>query len=334
MEYKDFEKCKLCAWECGIDRVAGEQGICMMGLPEVASCQLHPAPPQSYTVFLPSCNFRCLNCQNWEIAHYPKTNKKIKGIISPINIAEAGVKAIHSMIGQTIGADRFFFSGGSPTVSLPWVEEVVKQAKLQDPNVKVNFDTNGFPSKKSFKRILAFSDSITFDIKAYHDEVHRALTGAPVEPVLRNAEVMAKHRNRLWEFRILVIPSIIDLPEIEAIAEFIVDLDETLPTCLLTFRPNFCLDSHPGASRKLMEKAVMTAKKCGLKQVTWAGFPDIRGKESAVPFPLKKKFIHEQSAYAAFHAQRTGCKRIHRDCGVCNIQILCDLKSYTPLRTT
>ncbi len=330
MEYKELENCKLCAWECGVDRIAGEQGVCMIGIPEVASCQLHPAPPQSYTVFVSGCNFRCLNCQNWEIAHYPCNNSIIKGYMKPERVASIGVKAIRSTAGQLIATDRFFFSGGSPIVSLPWIEEVVHHARTIDPEIKVNFDTNGFPSKQSFQRILSFSDSITFDFKAYNDETHRALTGAPVEPVLQNVTEMAKHKDRLWEFRILAIPAIVDLEEIQAITEFLVTLDETLPVCFLTFRPNFCLDSHPGASRKLIRDAVSLAQKTGLENVNWAGFTDIPGKIRSIPSRFQEKFIHPQAAYAAYCAKQVGCKQTHRNCKECHYQNSCELKAYNP----
>ena len=334
MAYRDLENCKLCAWECGVDRLAGEQGVCLAGLPEVASCQLHPAPPQSYTVFTASCNFRCLNCQNWEIAHYPRIQSTIKGVMNPEHIAQIGVQAVNSATGQMIGADRLFFSGGSPTVALPWIEEVVQHAKALNPKIKVNFDTNGFPSKESFQRILTFSDSLTFDIKAYNDEVHQALTGAPVEPVLTNAQEMARHRNQLWEFRILVIPNIVDLPEIQQITEFIASLDETLPTSFLTFRPNFCLDTHPGASRELMEAVVTLARKTGLENVHWAGFSNIPGVYPTVPQQFTTKFTYQQSSVAAFYAQRAGCLQIHRNCGNCNSKLTCELKGYHPKLST
>ncbi|MFX0065272.1 MAG: radical SAM protein [Candidatus Hermodarchaeota archaeon] len=332
--YKDLENCKLCAWECGVDRLAGEQGVCQMGIPEVASCQLHPAPPASYTIFTAGCNFKCLNCQNWGIAHYPSNSRSVEGIIAPDVIAQIGVNAIRSIEGQAIGADRLFFSGGSPTVSLPWIQEVISHAKNLNPEIKVNFDTNGFPSKLSFQRILSFSDSITFDIKAYNDEVHRMLTGAPVEPVLRNAEEMAKHSDRLWEFRILVIPEIVDLPEIQAIAEFLVSLDQTLPVCFLAFRPNFCLDRYPGATVELMRVAVERAQRLGLENVSWAGFTDIPGSISSLPTEFQKHFAHKGAAVAAFYAQEAGCKKIHRNCGECDHKASCKLKTYKPSRNT
>lgn len=334
MKYKDLENCKLCAWECGVDRLAGEQGVCQMGIPEVASCQLHPAPPASYTVFTAGCNFKCLNCQNWSIAHYPNNNRRIEGIIAPDIIAQIGVNAIRSREGQSIGADCLFFSGGSPTVSLPWIEDVISHAKSLNPEIKVNFDTNGFPSQLSFQRILSFSDSITFDIKAYNDEVHRMLTGAPVEPVLRNAEEMANHPDRLWEFRILVIPEIVDLLEIQAITEFLVSLDNTLPVCFLAFRPNFCLDQYPGASVKLMRAAVERAQRIGLENVSWAGFTDIPGSISSLPTEFQGHFAHKGAAMAAFYAREAGCKQIHRNCGICDHKASCKLKTYKPSRNT
>ena len=55
--------CTLCEHRCGVNRLAGQTGICRMTLPAVASAALHPAPPESYTVFMAGCNFKCLNCQ-------------------------------------------------------------------------------------------------------------------------------------------------------------------------------------------------------------------------------------------------------------------------------
>lgn len=330
----DLENCSLCSWDCGVDRLAGEYGVCLKGFPEVASCQLHPAPPQSYTVFTSSCNFKCLNCQNWEIAHHPVTNAPIRGIVDPKRIAQEGVHAIHSTIGQLIRADRFFFSGGSPTVSLPWIEEVVSHAHILDSEIKVNFDTNGFPTRKSFRRILTISNSVTFDIKAFNDDVHRALTGAPVEPVLKNAETMARHPTKLWEYRILVIPSIVDKEEVQQICEFIAELDETLPVCLLAFHPNYCLESHPGAPQKLMEQCLAIGVKAGLENIHWAGQTSLKGRKMEHVHSHEPKITHEGARVAMEYASRVGCKKGLRNCGQCQIRLDCKLKAYRPGRIT
>ena len=63
--------CTLCEHRCGTDCLAGQTGVCRMTLPAVASVTLHPAPPESCTVFMAGCNLKCLNFQNWSIAQMP-----------------------------------------------------------------------------------------------------------------------------------------------------------------------------------------------------------------------------------------------------------------------
>jgi pyruvate formate lyase activating enzyme len=43
--------CTLCEHRCGVNRLEGQTGICRMTMPGVASATLHPAPPESYTIF-------------------------------------------------------------------------------------------------------------------------------------------------------------------------------------------------------------------------------------------------------------------------------------------
>ncbi|MFQ6124417.1 MAG: radical SAM protein [Candidatus Heimdallarchaeota archaeon] len=332
---QELHDCKLCSWKCSVDRLANERGVCLLGLPEVTSFQLHPAPSASFTVFTVSCNFKCLNCQNWKIAHgYLRDPTQSLGWVAPRLIAKEGLRSIHSIWGKLIAADRLFFSGGSPAVALPWVEHMVWEAKQIDPSVKVNFDTNGFPTPESFKQILHLSDSITFDIKAASDLLHRELTGAPVEPVLRNAETMARYRDKLWEFRILVILGIIDQHEITNIVEFILSLDPSLPVCFLAFRPNFCLDLHLGATTKLMKQAVHLAKGLGLETVSWAGFTDISGTPIPPDLSLQAKYQRAEEQMAATYARRAGCWTTPRACGTCVRKLDCPLKNYVSLRST
>jgi len=327
---RGLENCELCEWRCGVNRLEGEEGVCMIGVPKVASTTLHPAPPQSYTIFMAGCNFRCLNCQNWDIAHHPVQDVSIRGYVEPKHLANEAVSKINSARGKMIGADRIFFSGGSPTPSLPYIEEVVKEASKLD-DVKVNYDTNGFLTESSLKRVLDFTDSITFDIKACTDEVHRALTGAPVEPVLRNAEHVAKHaKDKLWEFRYLVIPGINE-DDIEYLAEFLAEIDEDIPLNFLAFRPNFILEDHEGASRKAMERAVKTAKEKGLQNVSWSGRTGIKGK---VLGENSKRYDKKDDKIAEKIAEDEGCIAHPRDCGNCSSAKSCSVKSYRPSRRT
>ncbi|MFO7792467.1 MAG: hypothetical protein R6W73_05730, partial [Candidatus Saliniplasma sp.] len=111
IEYlSDLKDCNLCEWRCGVNRLKGEFGVCEIGIPIVASTTLHPAPPKSFTIFMEGCNFRCLNCQNWNIAHRKSTDKS--NFIEPGKLAVEGVANLNSYSGKMMGADRLFFSGG------------------------------------------------------------------------------------------------------------------------------------------------------------------------------------------------------------------------------
>ena len=72
-----YETCELCPRRCGVDRLAGEHGVCgMTGSLRVARSALHfwEEPPisgeaGSGAIFFSGCPLRCVFCQNDDISH-------------------------------------------------------------------------------------------------------------------------------------------------------------------------------------------------------------------------------------------------------------------------
>ncbi len=332
----ELSKCTLCEHRCGVNRLEGHKGVCGITIPEVASAQLHPAPPQSYTIFLAGCNYRCLNCQNWTISGYPDNGLRIRGFVEPRELAREAVEHLHSPSGRLMRADRIFFSGGEATIHIPFIEEVAREARLLDPDIRINFDTNGFLTEESLRRVLRFATSITYDIKAFHDDTHRALTGCTVEPVLRNAAIIGReHPDQLWEYRILVVPGINE-EDIPPMMKFISEIDPGLPVAFLAFRPNHVLESYPGAGRSLLNHCVEIARSFGIRNAHWAGMADIYGQTIKSEDSMPKQFEHKGAALAATYAIRAGCKTVPRDCRSCRQDGAspCPIKGYTPSRST
>ncbi len=331
---EDLRRCNLCEWGCGVDRAAGELGVCLLGQPQVASRTLHPAPPSSFTIFMAGCNFRCLHCQNWEIAHWPATGKPVDGPLDASALAREALTALASPRGASIRADRLFFSGGEPTCSLPYVEEVAWHARQLDPTAKVNFDTNGFLTDDSLRRVLSWTTSVTFDLRAVDDEVHRALVGAPVAPVLRNARLMAEHPDKLWEFRVLLVPGINE-DEVEGLCRYVAALGSDLPVHFLAFRPEFVLHEHLGAPTASLDRAVSVGRDCGLRNVSWSGRPDLPpGAGLITPrqaTTLGRGYSAPGALLAGAYARCAGCITAPRDCGACRARLHCRVKAYTPV---
>ena len=331
---RELTNCDLCEHHCGANRLDGELGVCRVGIPEVASAQLHPAPPESYTVFMAGCNYKCVNCQNWTISQYPDNGMTIRGRVEPAKLAAESVAALESAAGRLMGADRIFFSGGEATVHLPYIEEVVREARTIDPSVKVNFDTNGYMTERSLRRVLDFTTSVTFDIKAYRDDTHRALTGASSGPVLRNAEIIGREApEKIWEYRVLVIPGMNE-DEIALICRFIASIDPDLPVNFLAFRPNFLAENHPGASAELMGRCVTTARSSGLKRVSWSGYTSLPGRMKSPAESLRSVYQNDGAVMAASYAFSAGCTTHPRDCARCDMRDKCPVKRYTPSRAT
>jgi pyruvate formate lyase activating enzyme len=305
-----------------------------MTMPVIASATLHPAPPESYTVFMAGCNYKCLNCQNWTISQYPDNGFAQRGYQNPDSLAKECIEALSSRMAATMGADRIFFSGGEPTIHLPYIEAVVQEARRIRPDIRVNYDTNGYLTEKSLERVLAFTTSITYDIKAFSDEIHRALTGASVHPVLRNAAYLARHgRDKIWEYRILVIPQINE-GDIKPLTAFLARLDPSLPVCFLAFRPNFVLENHPGAGRGLMEHCLDVAKGSGLSNIHWAGYPGIAGTVMRTDPEIGEVYRSPEARLAASYARDAGCRTHPRSCPDCPSAQACPVKTYTPTTVT
>jgi pyruvate formate lyase activating enzyme len=327
---KDLTKCKLCEHKCEVNRLKGQAGVCRVTIPAIASATLHPAPPESYTVFMAGCNYKCLNCQNWTISQYPDNGFGQRGYENPGDLAKECADNLNSISARLMGADRIFFSGGEATIHLPYIEKVVQEARKIRPDTKVNFDTNGYMTEESLKKVLDFTTSITYDIKAYRDEVHRALTGASSKPVLRNAHYIGSNaKDKLWEYRILVIPKINE-EEVKPLTQFIADIDISLPVCFLAFRPNFVLENHPGASRELMDRCVDIARDSGLENAYWSGSTDIPGEIMNRESEIQERSVSEEAQLAASHALSAGCQTHPRGCSTCTSNQACEVKKYIP----
>jgi len=91
-------RCKNCAHYCQIP--PGNRGICgvreniggalyALNYGKAIAVQIDPVEKKPLFHFLPGtetlsfatvgCNFKCANCQNWEISQYPKSHKDIPG---------------------------------------------------------------------------------------------------------------------------------------------------------------------------------------------------------------------------------------------------------------
>ncbi|MEA1895641.1 MAG: radical SAM protein [Euryarchaeota archaeon] len=305
MQYlSEFARCNLCEWTCGVNRLNGERGVCRAELPQIAYTMLSRRLA-SYSVTMLGCSFRCIYCNAYRVSQYPDAQWFYREYVEPERLA---AEAISRMMPDT---DKISFTGGEPTIHLPYIEEVVRIIRKKDPDIGVGIATNGFCTQKTLKRVIDIATSISYEIKAYDNDVHQLLTGAPSTPVLRNASVLATDaRESIRVFRTVVIPGITE-HQIARIAAFIAEIDSSIPYRLIGFRPNFILYYHPGPSKDLMNDLTEQCRDAGLTDVAWSGY-----------YPTEIPSGSEAEV-AAQYLRRAGCNRHPRSCGDCELRDRC-----------
>ncbi len=75
-------ECRLCPWNCGVNRLAGERGVCGLdGSVRVFREMLHPAEEEplnpSHQIYFSGCNLRCEFCSVLEWVEQPELGEPL-----------------------------------------------------------------------------------------------------------------------------------------------------------------------------------------------------------------------------------------------------------------
>lgn len=329
IEYlKELKNCQLCPWNCKVNRLEGERGVCRVGFPEVAYTGLTQVL-KSYSVTMLGCSFRCIYCNAYRLSQYPDSGWRYRGYVEPDVLVREALAELETPFAQSIGIKKLSFTGGEPSIHTPYLEKVTTIMKRRIPELDVGLATNGFSTPKNMKRLAEMSSYINFEIKALDSEVHQAITGALAEPVLENAKWLAKtHPEKIRVFRTVVIPGIND-SQILKIAQFIKDIDPSLPYRLVGFRPHYMLYYHPAPSQDFMQKLVESCQKLGLERVDYSGYYH---SGNLMAIYSDKKGLKTSYNYL----NQAGCYRKPRNCGSCPEKHHCPailLEPWTNLTT-
>jgi pyruvate formate lyase activating enzyme len=287
-------RCGLCARDCFIPE--GERGFC--GLRHVKHGKLHhlageprrgllhwyhdPLPTNcvadpvcaghhrlgmhNLAVFYSSCTLDCLFCQNWHFR-----------TINPVHKDQSDAEWLSARDLASCANDRTHcvcFFGGDPASQMP--HSLAVGHYLAEKGIVVCWETAGTMHPRLLRRALEISlasgGCIKFDLKAYDQDLHRALTGASNARPLENfslAASLSKERPKppLVIASTLLVPGYIETDEVKRIAGFIADLDPAIPYVLLGFHPQFHMADLPCTSLSHAMEAREAAEQAGLQQV-------------------------------------------------------------------
>lgn len=160
------------------------------------------------------------------------------------------------------------FTGGDLACQPEFYALCAEKIKELDLGLWVLFETNGYGLTPQNLDLFqsAGIDAFWLDIKAYDGEVHRRLTGASNNWVLKVPEEILK-RGFVLEVLTPYIPAWIEKDQIEKIATLLAAVDKNIPFTILAFFPEHEMGNVPSPTLEQMLSAYEAARSVGLRQV-------------------------------------------------------------------
>jgi len=184
-----LEDCTLCPRMCRVNRFEEKTGICQTGaLPMVSAYHPHfgeEAPlvgrHGSGTIFLTSCNLRCVFCQNWEISHEMEGRE-----ITHQRLAEMMLEL------QSLCCHNINFV--TPTHMEPQILTALPYAIQIGLNIPLVYNTSGYDRVETLRLLDGIIDIYMPDIKYMDSAPAKKYSGAEDYPQVVKLAVKEMHR--------------------------------------------------------------------------------------------------------------------------------------------
>lgn len=324
--------CQTCSHFCKIKD--GRVGICgirknmggklfLLAYGKAIALNIDPIEKKPFFHFLPGsyaysfgtlgCNFRCDNCQNYDISQMFGYKRRVKEYqkfdwgyeMAPEEIVKEAIKTNCKSIAYTYN---------EPTIFLEYALDTMKIAR--EKGLKNVWVSNGYMSRETIDTILPWLDAINVDIKSYDDSFYQKNCGAHVKPVLENCKYFAE--KGVWlEITTLVIPTLSDDEKmLKQIARFIKnELGDFVPWHVSAFSGaiSWKLQQLDNTPTRTIRMAYDIGRREGLKYVYAGNVWDANLESTKCP-DCGKKFIN-RIAYEV-----GACSR-NDECGNCGTKI-------------
>lgn len=257
----DLGDCHFCAHHCGVNRLAGELGLCRAGSHArwfLAQTEVNDEPGLApcFAIALSGCDLRCDFCvsgvQSW--------NPDAGEVLDAAEIARRATQAVAS------GARSVMIFGGEPTVHLPAALDLV--ALLPD-NARLIWKTNAHGTDRTRALLDGLFDIWVADYKFGNDDCAARLARVPnYTAVVRENLTWAAARTRLI-VRHLLMPGHVECCWKPVAGWLASELPEATVSLRGGFWPGWHSARHPELRRTTtgadLERALQIAQECGLQ---------------------------------------------------------------------
>lgn len=219
---------------------------------------------KNLAVFFQACSFNCFFCQNWHFKQELKT--------APLRSVEELVSAVDDK------TSCICYFGGDPTPQLPLALKASRLACEQKKNriLRICWETNGSMNSALLDEMIDISlrtgGSIKFDLKAWDEHLHSALTGISNYRTKNNFIYAGEHMKSRdvpppLLANTLLVPGYIDEEEIRNLAKLIASINPNIPYSMLAYYPHFYMHDLPLTQKTFADRCLAIAHEEGLTNV-------------------------------------------------------------------
>jgi pyruvate formate lyase activating enzyme len=281
---KDVQ-CQICPNRCYLE--PGDRSICrskvningkLFSLAYGNPCSIHIDPIEKkplfhfhpatsiFSIAAAGCNFRCLNCQNWEISQRKPEELRNAELFPKDVVKEAQKRSIPSIAYTYSEAITFY----------EYMFDTAKIAKKEGvKNVAVS---NGYINEGPLLELTRYLDGANIDLKSFDDRIYQSLNGGHLQPILNTLKTL--HKQGVWlEIATLVIPTYTDDAEMtKRMCQWILrELGPDYPLHFLRFVPLYKLTRLPATPVQTLEQLRDLALKEGIRYVYMGNVPGHEG---------------------------------------------------------
>lgn len=290
-------RCGICQWRCRIrpggvghcKTVVNHEGTLYTTIYGVissaASDPIEKKPVFHYkpgslcfSVGTLGCNFRCVFCQNWQIAY-------ADGLKSAQNMCQTGFMPEDLVR----AAKNSACAGVAWTYNEPsiWLNYALDCAKLCKQNgLYTVYVTNGYATPEGLDLIGPYLDVYRVDVKSMEDRFYRELVKIPAWRGILDVAVRAKSQ---WRMHVEVVTNVIpgwndSDDNLAMTARWISEsLGTETPWHISRFFPYGELSDVPATPPETLERAVRIGKQAGLKFVYLGNIRTAEGENTYCP---------------------------------------------------
>lgn len=276
--YKQLSDCTICPWDCHVNRLEGEIGVCRVAKKAIVSSYMpHHGEEEplvgtkgSGTIFFSFCNLRCIFCQNYELSQWGEGKEVSEEQIATmmLSLQNRGCHNINLV---------------TPSHVVPQILKALLIAIPAGLKIPLVYNSSGYDSLETLKLLDGIIDIYMPDFKFSKNDLAKELSRTPNYADITKKAIKEMHKqvgdlqieNGLATkgliIRHLVLPNHLDNTRkvLTYIAE---DLSkDTYLNLMDQYYPAYKAHKHPFLKRPLTSKelkeALSLAKELGLTRL-------------------------------------------------------------------